>query len=152
MDNMSELNTNMSEYVPDELLYNFISKSLPGIEVIKLKLPVDVDSNGTEMYATVSHIVGKESDGETAIADACLEFLTQEINKTGHKKLGIYKLLKVPQPLLSDSTPIVLSYAFPQIMNIGEVEDVYEPKFTKDINPFEYKSGDVLKNIEGNEQ
>jgi hypothetical protein len=75
-----------------------------------------------------------------------LEFLAQEINKTGHKKLGVYKLLKNPDVEMSKSPVIILRYAFPQPMEIKEVEDPYEPKFTKDIKPFEYTQGDVLKN------
>lgn len=146
MENENELTFGQTEYVPDELLYNFISKSLPGIQVVKMKLPVDVDENGTEMYVSVAQIIGKESDGETTIANGCLEFLAQEINKTGHKKVGIYKLLKNPEVEISKSSVITLRYAFPQPMEIKDVEDEYVPRFTKDIKPFEYNSGDILKN------
>lgn len=140
MDN--EFILGQTEYVPNELLYNFISKNLPGIKVVQMKLPVDADENGTEMYVAASHIVGKESDDETKIANNCLEFLATEINKTGHKKIGIYKL----DVELSKSSSIILRYAFPQPMEIKDVEDEYVPRFTKDIKPFEYNQGDILKN------
>jgi len=136
MENQNELTPEQTEYVPDDLLFNFISKSLPGIKVVKMKLPVDIDENGTEMYVSIPQLVGKESDGETVIANACLEFLAQEINKTGHKKLGIYKLIRNPLLEYTHSPTIVLRYAFPQPMKMSDVEDLYKPKFTKDIKPF----------------
>lgn len=146
MENEKILTQEQTEYVPDDLFYNFISKSLPGIKVVKMKLPVDADENGTEMYVSKVQIIGSESDGEQVIANGCLEFLAQEINKTGHKKVGIWKLLRAPEIEMSKSPAIILRYAFPQPMEINEVEDEYVPRFTKDIKPFEYNSGDILKN------
>jgi hypothetical protein len=114
-----------------------------------MKLPIEVDVNGTDMYVSKAQIIGSESDDEQVIADRCLKFLIQEINKTGHKKIGIYKLLKNPGIELSKSTEIILQYAFPQSMKIQDVEDEYIPKFTKDIKPFKYNQGNILKNTVG---
>ena len=136
------LDSDMTEYVPDNLLFDFISNGLPNIEVIKMKLPVDVDENGTEMYVAESALVGKESDGDTAIANSCLEYLSQQINKTGHKKLGIYKLIRNSHVGIAKSPSITLRYSFPQPMEISKVEDVYVPRFTKEQNPFQYNQRD----------
>ncbi len=143
----NELVAKQTEYVPSDLLYNFISKSLPDIEIFKMKMPIDVDENGIEMYITQFKIIGIESDGEQAIANGCLEFLMKEINRTGHKKLGIYRLSKNIYKETTKSPDIILEYAFPQTMEISDVDDTYTPKFMKDIKPFDYKSGDIMKNI-----
>ena len=147
----NELTPEQTEYVPDDLLFNFISKSLPGIKVVKMKLPVDADENGTEMYVSKAQLIGVESDGEQKIANKCLEFLAQEIEKTGHKKIGIYKLLKNPEVEISKSPSIILRYAFPQPTEISDVEDPYEPKYTKSIKPFNYDQKELLNRIEGND-